>query len=105
MDTIAQGIPGFYFGRFDVKVPDEAALQAGRDIHILEVNGLTSESTHIYDPRHGLFYAWQTLCRQWRIAFEIGLENERRGQAVPSVRAFLGNYITAARRQAAAARS
>ena len=104
MDGIARRIPGFHFGRFDIKVPDESSLQAGRDIRILEVNGLTSESTHIYDPQHGLLHAWGTLCRQWRIAFEIGLENARRGHAVPGVREFLGGYVTAARRQAAAAR-
>jgi hypothetical protein len=48
------------------------------------LNGVTSESTHIYDPRHGLVAAYRDLARQWRMAFEIGAAHVRDG--VPAVR-------------------
>ena len=99
VDRIAKACPGFYFGRIDVKVPDEAALREGRGLRLLEVNGLTSEATHIYDPRHGLFHAWRTLCRQWRTAFEIGAEVAAGGAEPPRVRAFLGDFFKAVMRQ------
>jgi len=58
---------------------------AGRNIKIVELNGVTSEATHIYDPRFSLFDAYSVLFRQWRIAFEIGNLNYRRGTRPASV--------------------
>jgi hypothetical protein len=47
----------------------------------VELNGVTSEATHIYDPRHSLIDGWRTLFRQWRLAFEIGRANRDAGHA------------------------
>ena len=44
----------------------------GRNMKILELNGVTSEATHIYDPKFSLLDAYRVLFQQWRIAFEIG---------------------------------
>lgn len=99
VDTIAKACPGFHFGRFDFKAPDDAALKEGRGLRIIEVNGVTSEATHIYDPRHGLFHAWRTLCGQWRIAFEIGRENADRGAAVSKPGRFFKDAVGAWLRQ------
>ena len=52
---------------------------AGRNIRVIELNGLTSESTHIYDPKHGLGFAYRALFRQYRIAFEIADEQMKQG--------------------------
>jgi len=46
---------------------------------IVELNGVTSEATHIYDPKLSLFGAYRVLFEQWRIAFEIGYLNRTRG--------------------------
>ena len=54
IDRLAQSLPGFYFGRFDVRVPSLDDLRAGRGIRVLELNGLTAEATHVYDPANGL---------------------------------------------------
>jgi hypothetical protein len=51
---------------------------------VLELNNVTSEATHIYDPGIGLFEAYRVLFEQWRLAFEIGAENFRRGAALTS---------------------
>ncbi len=79
IDRISQCFEGFYFGRYDVRVPSEADLRAGRNLKVIELNGATSEATSIYDPAHGLWTAYRTLFRQWRILFEIAAENRRLG--------------------------
>ncbi len=79
IDRISQSFPGFYFGRYDLRVPSIADLRAGTRIAVLELNGVSSEATHIYDPRHGLFHAYRTLFAQWRLCFAIARENVTRG--------------------------
>ena len=74
-----RGYDGFFFGRYDVKAASSSDLAAGRNFKILELNGVTSEATHIYDPKTGLFEAYRVLFRQWGIAFEIGRRNRDRG--------------------------
>jgi len=71
IDAMSRGVEGFHFGRYDVRVPSEDDLRAGRGIRIIELNGVTSESTNIYDPKHSLGFAYRTLFNQFRIAFEI----------------------------------
>jgi membrane protein DedA with SNARE-associated domain len=71
IDRISKSMPNFYFGRFDIKTPSTLHLKEGNAFKVMEVNGLTSESTHIYDPRYTFFYAVKTLCRQWALAYEI----------------------------------
>ena len=79
IDRIAKSAPGFYFGRFDLRAPSEAAFQRGEGLKVLELNGVTSEATHIYDPANGLGQAYRALAQQWRTAFEIAAENRERG--------------------------
>ena len=79
MNAICTAYNGFDFGRFDVRVPDAEALQRGEGIRILEVNGVTSEATHMYDPRYGFFAAHAILRRQWAMAFELAAERIRDG--------------------------
>ena len=89
VDRIARCFDGFFFGRFDVRVPSRQDLMAGENLRIIELNGVTSEATHIYDPKLGLFDAYGVLFRQWRIAFEIGNLNRARGTRPTTVRALL----------------
>jgi membrane protein DedA with SNARE-associated domain len=102
IDAICRGFDGFYFGRFDIRVARFDELKAGRNFKIVELNGVTSESTNIYDPRYTIFEAYRILFRQWRIAFEIGKAN--RDRAVEPTRigklirlAFSGPKAAAAR--------
>ncbi len=85
-DTISLATPGLYFGRFDVRYHDAAELKAGRGFAIIEFNGLLSEPTHMYDPGFSFWAAQRLLRRQWRMAFEIGAENCRRGAIAPGWR-------------------
>jgi hypothetical protein len=99
VDRIAKAYKGFHFGRFDIKAPDDAAFKAGRGLKVLELNGLTSEATHIYDPRHSLLHAWRTLIWQWRTAYAIAEKNRLRGAHVSSVRELVRDLVAAMRRQ------
>ncbi|MCC7307525.1 MAG: VTT domain-containing protein [Acidobacteria bacterium] len=79
IDEICQGFDGFYFGRFDIRTPSFEDLRRGENFKIVELNGVTSESTNIYDPQYSLLDAYRILFRQWRVAFEIGAANCDRG--------------------------
>jgi len=90
IDAIARAVPGFYFGRFDLRCPSVDALRAGRDLKVIELNGVTSEATHIYEPGASLLAAWRTLFAQWRLAFEIARENVDRGARPARLRHLVG---------------
>jgi membrane protein DedA with SNARE-associated domain/pimeloyl-ACP methyl ester carboxylesterase len=79
IDQICQGYKGFYFGRFDIRTPSIEEFKRGENFKIIELNGVTSEATSIYDRKNSLFSAYKTLFEQWRIAFEIGAENRANG--------------------------
>ena len=106
VDGLARHLPGFFFGRFDVRAESPEELRAGR-FRVLELNGVTSEAAHVYDPRHSLLYAWRTIGAQWRLAYEIGAANAARGaptsRVVDLVRAVL-DYRRSEKRAALLAR-
>lgn len=62
---------GIYLGRFDVKAVNDTALQQG-EFSILEMNGVTSEPGHIYDPSGSFIAGWAGLYRHWSLAFATG---------------------------------
>jgi hypothetical protein len=94
IDAIAREIDGFYFGRFDVRYRDRAAFMAGRDLAIVELNGVTSEATHIYDPSASIVAAWRTLMQQWSLAFAIGAAHRARGHRPTSLRRLASLVLT-----------
>lgn len=98
IDLVARGFEGFYFGRFDIRTPSLNDFQAGHNFKIVELNGVTSEATSIYDPRNSLFQAYKTLFEQWRIAFAIGAENRGLGFKPTSVRKLAGLVLKKWRR-------
>jgi len=79
IDRISRQTDGFFFGRYDVRVPDPGRLVHGDGFKILELNGVSSEATHIYDPDTSLIRAWLTLMNQWMLAFRIGSANRQQG--------------------------
>jgi hypothetical protein len=101
IDQIAKTFDGFFFGRFDIRVPSRQDIMTGRNIKIIELNGVTSEATHIYDPKLSLVEAYRVLFRQWRIAFEIGDFNRARGIRPASV----ADLLDAARQYSRLAKS
>jgi len=72
IDTILKSMPDFYFGRIDVRFKSLSALGNGNGFKIIEVNGVGSEATHVWDNRFTLRDARGVLKDQFRIAFETG---------------------------------
>lgn len=97
IEEIARPYKGFYFGRFDVKAANEKALQEGENLKVIEINGVTSEATHIYDPANSLLYGWKTLMQQWDIAFQIASRNAQNGHQPMPVKAFVTHWMRGGR--------
>lgn len=85
-DEVADGIPGFCFGRFDARFPSLEELRAGGAFHLMEVNGAGGEVAHIWDSRTTLLEAYRSLAEQFRLVFEIGADNRKRGHPPSSIR-------------------
>ncbi|MGK4569404.1 D-alanine--D-alanine ligase [Flavobacterium sp. 3HN19-14] len=79
LNEICLQIDGFYFGRIDLMYNTLEELEDGKNFSIVELNGAASEPTHIYDPKHSLFFAWKELIRHIHYMFEISLENHKNG--------------------------
>ena len=92
VDAIARDIPGFHFGRIDVRYGSEAALRLGQDFTIIEVNGAGSEATHIWDAQCTLRDAYLTQFRHYRAAWEIGRANRRAGHRPSGLRTMYGKW-------------
>jgi hypothetical protein len=74
-DNIAAPIQGFYYGRFDIRVPSLHHLYSGRNIMVLELNGVSSEPAHIYDPDYSLFQAYRDVFLHMKTISNIAREN------------------------------
>ena len=85
VDQISRQVPGFYFGRYDVRYESESLLKAGQKFQIVELNGASAEATNIYDPDHSLLDAYKILHRQWEIVFAIGAANRKKGAKTDSL--------------------
>lgn len=94
IDEICGRYQGFYFGRFDIRVPSKEDFQGGKNLKIIELNGVTSEATSIYDTKNSVFTAWKILCQQWRIAFEIGAQNHAKGIPKTTIRKLIKLILT-----------
>ncbi|MGI3777411.1 MAG: hypothetical protein ACRYGC_08960 [Janthinobacterium lividum] len=82
IDALMRSMPDFHFGRVDLRFRDLAGLRRG-EVRVIEINGVGSEATHIWDPETSLRDAYATQFEHYRAAFEIGREMRRRG-AKPS---------------------
>lgn len=92
VQRIAASLPGFYFGRFDLFAPDEDHLRRGEGLRIIELNGVTGESTNLYDPGKSYLQRIRILLRQWRYACEIGRTQRDQGTRILPFRLMLRHY-------------
>jgi hypothetical protein len=79
IERLARSLPDFYFGRFDLRFRSPAELRRGTGFSVIEINGVGSEATHIWDPRMRLSQAYATQFEHYRAAFHIGAHNRRVG--------------------------
>lgn len=78
-DAISRGYDGFHFGRYDVRAASEEALAEGRDLLAVEVNGISSEPVHVYDPKFRLREARAVFRETWDEALAIAAANHAAG--------------------------
>lgn len=78
-EKIAMEMPGFNYGRFDVKAPSDEYLQRGEGIMVMEVNGATSEPGHIYDMHTmTVWKAWKDVWKSMVLVQQIAVQNHRK---------------------------
>jgi len=93
IDAIAQDMPEFHIGRFDLRYESLGMLRAGKGFSIIEVNGAGSEAVHAWDPRFPLRRAYAIVFEKQRRIFEIGAAMRRRGHRPAGVVALARHYI------------
>jgi len=84
INDICVQIPGFYYGRLDILHSSLEELAEGKNFSIIEINGAGSEATHIYDPKHSLFFAWKEIIRHWGLLNKISIVNYKKGHGYMS---------------------
>lgn len=94
-DKIAQSMPEFYFGRFDIRFESVESLMKGEDFSIIEINGAGAEAIQAWDPHVPLLSLYREFFKSYKLLFKIGNINRARGFKPMSARAF----IKAIRRQ------
>ena len=89
LTRLTDAVPGYGFGRIDLRIPSVEHLQRGEGLRVLELNGVTAESAHIYHPDTPLLDGYRAMFRQWSLAFSIGAAFQQQGAAVTSPRQLL----------------
>ena len=92
IDHIMSDVPDFHFGRIDVRYQNLASLRRGAGFKIIEINGVGSEATHIWDPSTRLRDAYRTQFEHYRQAFEIGSVKRAAGFKSSGVRQMLRDW-------------
>ena len=78
IDHISKDIEGWYYGRIDVKYNSIEELIEEKKFIILELNGIISEPTHIYDANKGSYFkALKAIKEHWKIVYNIGRRNKQ----------------------------
>ncbi|MBV9961698.1 MAG: hypothetical protein JO072_05570 [Parafilimonas sp.] len=81
VDKINKYSKHFYYGRYDIKTTSLEDLKQGKNISILEFNGVGSEPNHIYDIGLTYIQAINILATHWKYMYEIGRINYKKGIA------------------------
>jgi hypothetical protein len=79
IDAIAKSLPAFHFGRIDLRYKNPWSLRQGVDFSIIEINGVGSEATHIWDPDTSLLEIFRAQFQHYGEAFAIGRDMRRLG--------------------------
>lgn len=80
--------PGYNFGRVDVKAKDEVSLQRGEFV-IIEVNGVASLPTHMFDPKYSLVASYRIFLSHAKSLVAIAKQNKAQKMDLLSYRAII----------------
>lgn len=78
-DKISAPYQNFFYGRYDIKVASLVDFQLGKTIKIMELNGISADPGHVYDPDYKLLNAYRDLSWHWKRLADIHLENKQSG--------------------------
>ena len=84
LGRLLDAVPGYAFGRVDVRAPNIHDFRQGQGIKVLELNGVSAESAHIYHPGTALLDGYRAMFHQWSVAFEVGSAYANAGVATTS---------------------
>lgn len=77
-DNLSNSIQGWYYGRVDIKYNNFDELIKDENLKIIEINGIISEPTHIYDASKGTYFkALKSIKDHWKIVYLIGVQNKK----------------------------
>jgi len=79
-DEFCSQMPGFYYGRLDIKYDELEDLIAVKNFKVLEVNGIIAEPGHMYDATvrgTNYFKAVGIQKQHWKILSQIARANHR----------------------------
>ena len=85
IEAIMNDLPDFHYGRLDVKFKDLDSLQRGETLQVIEINGASAESIHIWDKNTSLLEAMRALLWQYRTLFKLGAYHRKQGKKPPSL--------------------
>ena len=85
VNSIFASQPGFNFGRLDVKAESVEAFQAGEFV-VIEVNGVASLPTHMFDPQKSVWQAWRIFLQHGRLLLDIAAEHRQQPMPLASYR-------------------
>mgnify|MGYP004001924029 CR=1 FL=1 len=67
--------PGYNFGRIDIKANSPESFLSG-DFVVIEVNGVASLPTHMFDPKYSLIEAYQIFLQHAQLLAQIAKEHQ-----------------------------
>ena len=96
-DKICHQIKDWYYGRLDIKFNSYDKLLKEQEYKILEVNGIISEPTHIYDATYegaSFYQALKSINSHWKIMAKIARKlHKEQHIPYPSVRDYMKNML------------
>ncbi len=76
IDQLNSEIKGWYYGRIDLKYNSFEELENGENFKILEINGIISEPTHVFDAKkHTYFDAVKAIKKHWKMIYNVAIVN------------------------------
>jgi len=80
-DSLSNSIPGWFYGRVDIKYNSFEELEDGKNFKILEINGILAEPTHIYDAtNYNYFNALKAIRTHWKSLYQVATTNHNEHQ-------------------------
>ncbi len=92
-DDIAQAMPDFYYGRFDVKFEKLDTFVKGQRFKIIEINGALAEPIHYFDAEARLRDVYRHYFSCLRALFVISDFNRRQGHRPAPFKQFMTEQL------------